>query len=159
MATQAETPSQLGKMAVVTEATGGLVYETAMAVAKSRSRSHPDRPRRSKGTVGNREDPSRSDRRQNMLRASRSGQPCIDRRLRAADGSPAVSRSPDQQCGSDGVAPPANHGGWFRDAIRNKSSGPLRPHGPVDVAPRGVSSARSLHRTWKFPCQLSSSSL
>src|SRR3984893_6883117 len=35
MATQAEIPSQLGKMAVVTGATGGLGYETALALAKA----------------------------------------------------------------------------------------------------------------------------
>jgi len=35
MATQAEVPSQLGKMAVVTGATGGLGYETALALAKA----------------------------------------------------------------------------------------------------------------------------
>ena len=35
MATQAEIPSQFGKMAVVTGATGGLGYETALALAKS----------------------------------------------------------------------------------------------------------------------------
>jgi NAD(P)-dependent dehydrogenase (short-subunit alcohol dehydrogenase family) len=35
MATQAEIPSQLGKTAVVTGATGGLGYETAMALAKA----------------------------------------------------------------------------------------------------------------------------
>ncbi len=35
MATQAEIPSQLGKTAVVTGATGGLGYETALALAKA----------------------------------------------------------------------------------------------------------------------------
>jgi len=35
MATQAEIPSQFGKMAVVTGATGGLGYETALALAKA----------------------------------------------------------------------------------------------------------------------------
>jgi NAD(P)-dependent dehydrogenase (short-subunit alcohol dehydrogenase family) len=35
MATQAEIPSQLGKMAVATGATGGLGYETALALAKA----------------------------------------------------------------------------------------------------------------------------
>jgi NAD(P)-dependent dehydrogenase (short-subunit alcohol dehydrogenase family) len=35
MATRAEIPSQLGKMAVVTGATGGLGYETALALAKA----------------------------------------------------------------------------------------------------------------------------
>lgn len=35
MATQAEIPSQLGKIAVVTGATGGLGYETALALAKA----------------------------------------------------------------------------------------------------------------------------
>ena len=35
MATQAEVPSQLGKMAVVTGATGGLGYEAALALAKA----------------------------------------------------------------------------------------------------------------------------
>jgi len=35
MATQAEIPSQLGKTAVVTGATGGLGYETAMALSKA----------------------------------------------------------------------------------------------------------------------------
>jgi len=33
MATQAEIPSQLGKTAVLTGATGGLGYETAMALS------------------------------------------------------------------------------------------------------------------------------
>ena len=35
MATQAEIPSQLGRTAVVTGATGGLGYETALALAKA----------------------------------------------------------------------------------------------------------------------------
>ena len=35
MATQAEIPSQLGKTAIVTGATGGLGYETALALARA----------------------------------------------------------------------------------------------------------------------------
>ena len=35
MATQAEIPSQLGRTAVVTGATGGLGYEAALALAKA----------------------------------------------------------------------------------------------------------------------------
>ena len=62
MGAQAEIPSQLGRSAVVTGATGGLGYETALALAKAGAEvvltGRDDR----KGAVGHREDRSRGDR-------------------------------------------------------------------------------------------------
>jgi NAD(P)-dependent dehydrogenase (short-subunit alcohol dehydrogenase family) len=55
---QAEIPSQLGRSAVVTGATGGLGYETALGVGQGRGRGHCDRPRQSEGAVCDREDQS-----------------------------------------------------------------------------------------------------
>ena len=60
MAAQAEIPSQLGRSAVVTGATGGLGYETALALGQGRRGGRADRPRRPEGSVGDREDQPRS---------------------------------------------------------------------------------------------------
>src|SRR5256885_380533 len=57
---------------------------------RGRFGGHSDRPRRSQGTVGYREDQPRSDRRQGEPRTSRSGQSRIDRRLRSAHARPAI---------------------------------------------------------------------
>ena len=89
--TQAEIPSQLGRTAVVTGATGGLGYETALALAKAGAEviltGRDDRKGQSAIEKISREVIGRQDK----LRTSRSGQPRIGRRLRAADARPAVA--------------------------------------------------------------------
>ena len=50
----ADIPSQRGKLAVVTGATGGLGYETALALAARRGRGAGNRQKRREGTCGHR---------------------------------------------------------------------------------------------------------
>jgi NAD(P)-dependent dehydrogenase (short-subunit alcohol dehydrogenase family) len=82
---QAEIPSQLGRSAVVTRATGGLGYETALALAKAGAEviltGRDDRKGQSAIKKISREVPDAKVK----IRISRSGQSCIDRRFRAAD--------------------------------------------------------------------------
>jgi len=75
---------------------------------------------------------------QGKLRTSRSGQPCIDRRLRAADaraGSPLI---PDKQCGCDSAATPAKPRRMVLRCSLERTIWSLRSHGSPDaaIAPR-----------------------
>jgi NAD(P)-dependent dehydrogenase (short-subunit alcohol dehydrogenase family) len=85
MATQAEIPSQLGRTAVVTGATGGLGYEAALALAKAGAEviltGRDDR----KGQSAIEKISHEVIGAKTSYEISRSGQPRIDRRFRAAD--------------------------------------------------------------------------
>ena len=113
MATQTEISSQLGKTAVVTGATGGLGYETALALARAgaeviltgrddqKGRSAIDKI--SREVIGAKISYERLD-----LARLASITDFADR----MQSRPSLA-SADQQCGRDGPAPPANHGGWL----------------------------------------------
>jgi NAD(P)-dependent dehydrogenase (short-subunit alcohol dehydrogenase family) len=106
---QAKIPSQLGRSAVVTGATGGLGYETALALAKAGAEAiltgRNDRKGQSAIEKIRLEVPDAR-----ISYEPRSVQPRVDRRFLAADAFPTVAGSPDKQCRSDGAAAPANHG-------------------------------------------------
>jgi short-subunit dehydrogenase len=88
--TQAEIPSQFGGTAVVTGATGGLGYETALVLAKAGSEviltGRDDGKGRSAIEKISREVTSAKVSYEHLD----PGQPCVGRRLRAADERPAV---------------------------------------------------------------------
>jgi len=87
--TRLEISSQLGRTAAITGATGGLGYETALALAKAGSEviltGRDDRKGRSLSRKISREVAGAK----GKLPTSRSGEPCIGRRLRTADARPA----------------------------------------------------------------------
>jgi|SRR6266700_330228 len=155
MATQTEIPSQFGKMAVATGATGGLGYETALALAKAGAEviltGRDDRKGQSAIEKISREVIGAKISCEHLDLASLASIADFARRMGVRQSldllinNAGVMALPRRQTTADGFEMQfgTNHLGHFA----------------VDVAPRGVSSARSLHRTWKFPCQLSSSSL
>ncbi len=150
-----EIPSQRGRTAVVTGATGGLGYETALALAKAGSEvvltGRDDRKGQSAIEKISREVTGAKVNYERLDLASLASIADFARRMGVRQSldllinNAGVMALPRRQTTADGFEMQfgTNHLGHFA----------------VDVAPRGVSSARSLHRTWKFPCQLSSSSL
>ena len=110
---QAEIPSQLGRSAVVTGATGGLGYETALALAKAGAEviltGRDDRKGQSAIEKISREVPDAKVSYESLDLASLASIADFSQRMHSR----TVAGSPDKQCGSDGAAPPANHGGWL----------------------------------------------
>jgi len=156
MATQAETPSQLGKMAVVTEATGGLVYTRRLwpwpkagpeviLTGRDDRKGQSAIEKISREVIGAKISCEHLDLASLASIADFAQRMGVRQSLDLLINNAGVMALPRRQTTADGFEMQfgTNHLGHFA----------------VDVAPRGVSSARSLHRTWKFPCQLSSSSL
>jgi NAD(P)-dependent dehydrogenase (short-subunit alcohol dehydrogenase family) len=152
MATQAEIPSQLGKTAVVTGSTGGLGYETVLALAKAGAdiiltgrderKGHSALDKISREVIGARI------RYEHLDLASLASIADFAQRMQ-------VRQSLDlliNNAGSDGAAATANHGRWLRDAIRNHLghfalTARLMPLLRRSSGPRVVSVSSLAHRT------------
>ena len=107
-----EIPSQVGRTAVVTGATGGLGYETTLALAKAGSEviltGRDDRKGLSAIEKISREVTGARVSYEHLDLANLASIADFAQRMHARQSLDLLI-----QCGCDGAAPPANHGGWL----------------------------------------------
>ena len=121
-------PSQTGKIAVITGATGGLGLETALGLAGAGAEVVAHRPQRGQGRRGSADDPRGPSERRRQLRVTRYLEP----RRRSAP-SPSASppdgqaRHPRQQRRRHGAARTARDRRRLRAPVRHQLPRPLRP--------------------------------
>ena len=131
----ADIPSLSGKTAVVTGATGGLGYETAMALAGAGAiviltgRNDAKGLRAIEGICER--FPNALIAYEHLDLASLASVADFTRRFAASNEQLDLL---DQQCRRDGAAEAAADGGWFRDAARHQLSRPLRADGTAVAA-------------------------
>jgi NAD(P)-dependent dehydrogenase (short-subunit alcohol dehydrogenase family) len=131
--TRSEIPSQVGRSAVVTGATGGLGYETALALARAGA-----------DVILTGRDERKAQSAIEKIRHEATGARVSYERLDLASLASIADfaqwmggrQSLDLLINNAGVMalhPSSNHGGRLRNAVRNEPSGSLRSHGPADA--------------------------
>ena len=132
---RSDIPSQAGRLAVVTGASGGLGFQTALALAAAGAEVVVAARSEQRGEQAAAEIRLQVPGSEGELRAARFGEPRLGRGIRVAPGGvPSVARAADQQCWRNGPVGAADHGGRVREAVRHELPRPFRSDRPAAAA-------------------------